>query len=482
MVDYKKIGLKVGLEIHQQLDTRKLFCNCPSQIKKDNPDIIVRRDLRPMPGETGVIDKAALYEKKKKKYYIYEAYSDSNCLVELDEEPPHLINREALEVGLIIAVMLKCEIPEYIQVMRKTVVDGSNTSGFQRTALIGRNGYLDIPEGKIGIESICIEEDAGRRTSEDKESVTFRLDRLGIPLIEIATAPDIESPNQSREVAKKLGNLLRATNSVKRGIGTIRQDLNVSVNKGARVEIKGVQDLKNMSKIIEKEIQRQLGLINNKKKVEKEVRNVKSDNTTKFLRPMPGAARMYPETDLPLIHITSQRLNNLKLPETYEEKQKKLKKLGLNSDLTKQIISISRTQDFERFRMNYCKLSPTLIATIMTSLVKEVKRKLKLKDFELNNEVLDKLFTSLDGGSKEVPEISKESILEVLLEFAKSSENIEEIMKKYEIISDKELEKEIEELLKKYKNAPENKLRGIIIGELRSKAEPSKIIQILNKK
>lgn len=481
-MNYKKLGLKVGLEIHQQLDTNKLFCDCPCKIRKDKPDIIVKRELRPMPGETGVIDKAALYEKKKKKFYIYEAYSDTNCLVELDEEPPHKINQEALDVALIIAKMLNCDIPEYVQVMRKTVVDGSNTSGFQRTALIARNGCLETKEGKIGIESICLEEDAGRRTAEDKESVTFRLDRLGIPLVEIATAPDIKTPNQAREVAKKLGNLLRATGKVKRGIGTIRQDLNVSIKKGARVEIKGVQDLKSMPKIVVKEIERQKSVVDKKKKVDNAVRNVKSDNTTKYLRPMPGAARMYPETDLPLIHITQKRLKSLVLPETHEEKQDKLEKLGLNKDLAKQIISIGRTNDFEKFSKKYSKVNSTLIATTLTSSAKEVKRKLKLDKFEPSNEVLDKLFTGLSGGSKNIPSISKESILDILLEYGKSSKNIVNIMKNYETLSDKELEKEVNKLLKKHKDAPENKVKGIIIGQLKSKASPKKIIQILNKK
>ena len=231
---FAKLGLKAGLEIHQQLDTTKLFCNCPSLIRKDKPDIIVTRELRPLAGETGKIDPAAIFEKKKKKFYKYEAYNDTTCLVELDEEPPQPISQEALDAALLVAKMLNCEIPENIQVMRKTVVDGSNTSGFQRTALIGTNGYLDTKYGKVGIQNVNLEEDAARRIAEDKDSVTFRLDRLGIPLIEIGTAPDIKTPEQGKELAEKIGMLLRSTGKVMRGLGTIRQDLNVSIAGGTR--------------------------------------------------------------------------------------------------------------------------------------------------------------------------------------------------------------------------------------------------------
>jgi glutamyl-tRNA(Gln) amidotransferase subunit E len=278
-LDYSKIGLKAGLEIHQQLDTDKLFCNCPSIIRDDSPDFTVKRFLRASAGETGNIDVAAKSESEKKKTFIYEGYNDSTCLVELDESPPLKINSDSLNVVLQLSSMTNAKVVDQIHVMRKTVVDGSNTSGFQRTALVARNGFIDVsvPEGKdskstelkstdsklikVSIETLCIEEDAARIISRTGEQDIYRLDRLGIPLIEIATGPDMHTPTEVKETAAFIGMLLRSTGKVKRGLGTIRQDVNVSIVGGQRVEIKGVQDLKIIETVVEFEALRQLNML-----------------------------------------------------------------------------------------------------------------------------------------------------------------------------------------------------------------------------
>ncbi|MFA5796488.1 MAG: Glu-tRNA(Gln) amidotransferase subunit GatE [Candidatus Woesearchaeota archaeon] len=261
MTDYTALGLKVGLEIHQQLDTNKLFCNCPCEIRDDTPDKTIKRILRAAAGETGTVDIAASAEMEKQKHTIYEYYDDTTCLVELDESPPLDINKDALQVTLQLAAMMHCEVVDEIHVMRKIVVDGSNTSGFQRTALIARNGYIEFEsEGelvKVGIETVCLEEDAARIIAKTAKYDTYRLDRLGIPLIEIATAPDIKTPQQTKDCAAHIGMLLRSTGRVKRGLGTIRQDVNVSISGGVRVEIKGVQDLRLLDTVVILEIERQ---------------------------------------------------------------------------------------------------------------------------------------------------------------------------------------------------------------------------------
>ena len=230
-IDYKKIGLKSGIEIHKQLDTNKLFCECPSILRVEEPDSRTRRKLHAVAGETGKIDVAADYEHKREREFVYEGYADSTCLVELDEEPPHPINEEALRIALQISLLLNAKPLEITQVMRKTVIDGSNTSGFQRTVLIARDGFIETASGKIGIQSICLEEDAARIISQNDKEVIYRLDRLGIPLVEIATSPDIKNPEQAKEVALHIGEILRAC-KVKIGIGTIRQDVNMSINNG----------------------------------------------------------------------------------------------------------------------------------------------------------------------------------------------------------------------------------------------------------
>ncbi len=259
--EYEKLGIKIGLEIHQQLDTKKLFCSCPSIIRDDEPDIVATRKLRASAGETGETDIAAEYEMGRERHYVYNAYSKTTCLVELDEEPIHDINNEALNAALQLAEMTKSRIADKILVMRKTVVDGSNTSGFQRTALVARNGQIKTSHGPIVIPTICIEEESAKIIRTTPEFVIYNLSRLGIPLIEISTGPEIKSPEQVKDVAEHIGMLLRSTGKVKRGLGTIRQDLNVSIKGGARVEIKGAQELKLLPKLAEIEALRQKRLI-----------------------------------------------------------------------------------------------------------------------------------------------------------------------------------------------------------------------------
>ncbi|BAN90852.1 Glu-tRNA(Gln) amidotransferase subunit GatE [Aeropyrum camini] len=260
-VDYRDVGLKVGLEIHQQLDTReKLFCSCPAELGEEEHDEFVRQ-LRPTRSELGDVDPAALFEWRKGRLYLYQAPLDHSCLVEADEEPPHPINREAVAVAVAVAKALGSSIVDEVHVMRKTVIDGSNTSGFQRTAVVALGGSIKVGGKEVPIETIVVEEDAARKVGEKGRYVIYRLDRLGIPLIEIATAPVIETPEEAKEVALAIGTMLRLTGRVKRGIGTIRQDLNVSIRGGAKTEIKGVQRLELIPKVVEYEVLRQLNLL-----------------------------------------------------------------------------------------------------------------------------------------------------------------------------------------------------------------------------
>lgn len=257
---YKKLGLKVGLEIHQELDTHKLFCNCPSVLCDVEPSLTVRRRLRPTQSELGEVDRAALAEALKGKGFRYQV-TDNVCLVELDCEPPHPVNEEALDIALEVALLLNARPVDEAHVMRKIVIDGSNTCGFQRTILIATDGYVEIDGKRVRIPTICLEEDAARKMGEDAEFIDYRLDRLGIPLVEIATGPDFSDPYTPAKVALYIGQLLRATGKVRRGIGTIRQDINISIAGGARQEIKGVQELALISTVIEREVQRQIALL-----------------------------------------------------------------------------------------------------------------------------------------------------------------------------------------------------------------------------
>lgn len=266
-MDWEKLGLKMGLEIHQQLNTQhKLFCPCKTELIDDEHNELIRRNLRPTQSELGEIDRAALQESLRNLNFQYEAYNYNTCLVETDDEPPHSLNEEALEISITIAALMNMHIVDEFHTMRKQVIDGSNTGGFQRTGLVATDGYLDTPYGRVAIESLGLEEDAARRIETTDDYTEFRLDRLGIPLAEITTDPSMHHPEQVREVAYMIGQVLRSTN-VKRGLGTIRQDLNISISEGARVEIKGVQNLDLMSTIVENEVTRQLNLIDIKKEL-----------------------------------------------------------------------------------------------------------------------------------------------------------------------------------------------------------------------
>ncbi len=263
-LDYKDLGLKVGLEIHQRLNSHKLFCECPSIMREDEPDLWIERRLGISYSELGAVDPAAKFESLRKRVFLYGIYYDSTCEVEVDEAPPHPLNEDALEISLTIARMLKMEPIDEIHVMRKIVVDGSNTTGFQRTALVaigGDGSGIETNWGFVRMATLCLEEESAYIVESKPEIAKYKLDRLGIPLVELATKPDIWHPDQAKEIALKLGRMLRATGRVQRGLGTIRQDINVSIKDGARQEIKGVQDLDLIPEIVRREVQRQINLI-----------------------------------------------------------------------------------------------------------------------------------------------------------------------------------------------------------------------------
>ncbi|MBI4896479.1 MAG: Glu-tRNA(Gln) amidotransferase subunit GatE [Candidatus Aenigmarchaeota archaeon] len=276
-MDYQKVGLRVGLEIHQQLNSgTKLFCRCPI-MKSESFPLTTTRKIRAVAGETGIVDQAALHAYLQNKTYVYKYHPESSCLVELDDDPPKELNQHALEVGIQIAKMLNSTVVDELHMMRKTVIDGSSVSGFQRTALLATGGVLKTSFGQVHIETVCLEEDAAPPLEKHGETIEYRLDRLGIPLIEIATAPDMHTPEQTKEVAEKIGLLLRSV-SVVRGIGSIRQDVNISIESGERIEIKGFQELAKIPSAVDNEVTRQIALLEIKQELMK--RGMKTMNTT----------------------------------------------------------------------------------------------------------------------------------------------------------------------------------------------------------
>lgn len=466
--------LKAGLEIHQQLDTHKLFCNCPSLLRSDEPQFTAKRKLNPVTGETGKVDIAAEYEKSKDKTFLYQVY-DTNCLVELDEEPPHQINQEAVEIALHIALLLNCKIFPVTQIMRKTVIDGSNTSGFQRTALIAHDGHIETSEGKVGIESIAIEEDAARIISKNKETkeTTYRLDRLGIPLVEITTEPDLKSPEQIKEAALKIGEILRAA-KVKRGIGTIRQDVNISIPGSKRVEIKGFQDQRTMIKTVETEIERQQECLKNKT-CKNEVRKSLPDGTTIFLRPMPGAARMYPETDHPLLKISRDMINHAKktLPKLTSEHKSYLKQFGLNDELIKVILKQRKQEEFKEL-LNIIN-NPNLIAKTLTIFPNEISKKtnkpIEEIDKILNQDILEDILEQVASNK-----LSEKDVKPVMQKIA-SGLSLEQATEKADI----DLRREIEKLLEEKPGLSQGAYMGLIMAKFKGQVSGGEVAEELGR-
>jgi Glu-tRNA(Gln) amidotransferase subunit E-like FAD-binding protein len=474
--NYEKLGFKCGLEIHQQLDTKKLFCNCPSVLRKDEPDFEVTRKLHVVAGESGEIDEAAIYQASLDKEFIYQGY-DTTCLVELDEEPPHEINKDALNIVLQIAILLHAKIFPLTQIMRKTVIDGSNTSGFQRTVLIAKDGYVETEQGKVKIESICLEEDSARIIEHKKNNSFYRVDRLGIPLIEITTAPDIKSPSQAKEVALHLGDVLRSC-KVKRGLGTIRQDINLSIKNGNRIEVKGVQNPDLIVKTLNSEIKRHLEMINKKKKVKSEVRKALPDSSTEFLRPMPGAARMYPETDLPLLKISRDLINAVKksLPKLKSEIEKELAGKELNQEMIKLLFKQDKLEEFRELLKIVSR--PQLIGKILLIFPKEIAshEKISIKKVEkiLNKDILIFVIEALK--KKKISEAQIKHVLERIVR----GENLDNAIK-FEKEDISAIEEKIMKIIKEKPGLSEKAYMGLVMKEFKNRINGKDAMEIILK-
>ncbi|MEK6849277.1 MAG: Glu-tRNA(Gln) amidotransferase subunit GatE [Nanoarchaeota archaeon] len=601
-LDWKALGLKCGIEIHQQLEGKKLFCSCPTFIRDDPAHFTIQRQLRAVAGESGDVDVAAKHEMEKGKTFTYEGFTDTTCLVELDDTPPELLNQDALFASLQVVKLLNATPVDQIHVMRKTVVDGSNTSGFQRTALIARNGTIRTEHGTVTIPTISLEEDACRIIKNTPEQTLYRLDRLGIPLIEIGTGPDIVDPDHAKEVSEALGLLIRCTGRAKRGLGTIRQDVNVSIKGGTRIEIKGAQELKmiptlvayealrqktllemrdelkkrkasigtpeDITHILEKsqstvikkaleqkgsivavkltgfaglvgkEVQpaRRLGtelsdygkaragvkglfhsdelpnygitqsevdaikkalgckehdafalIADTKEKannamhavisrathaiegVPKEVRKANDDGTSTFLRPMSGAARLYPETDVPTIPLTDMFLEMIPTPELIDEKVKRYEAMGLGRDLALMVAKSEKTVEFETFVKHYPGIKPAYLAETYLTAERTIKRQHNI-DIQPTEEDYKNLFKALNN-----EHISKESVIEIL----KENKPVADILHKYKSMSDQELLETLKDIAAKNQTLPYNALIGKAMAQLRGKASGEKIANLL---
>jgi glutamyl-tRNA(Gln) amidotransferase subunit E len=291
--DYALVGFKSGLEIHQQLLTeKKLFCRCPAGRYSEHYDAEILRHMRPTLSELGEYDGTALMEFKTKKDIIYRIQRDTICTYEMDDTPPFLINEEALDIGLQIALLYGCKTVDEMHIARKQYLDGSIPTGFQRTSIIAVDGKIPYKNREIEIFQLSIEEDSCREVSDYGHQRVYLTDRLGMPLIETVTGPDMRTPREVADVAQILRKLVRSTGRVRTGIGSARQDVNVSVTGGTRIEIKGVPKITDIPLLTYNEAMRQWNLLRlrnelNRRGINDKTFDAKYDDITKLIRKTP---------------------------------------------------------------------------------------------------------------------------------------------------------------------------------------------------
>ena len=617
----EEVEITVGLEIHQQLKTReKLFCECKI-LEKVPPTFSFGRRLRPVQSELGEVDPAALHEFTRMKSIVYHSGDEGSCLVEADEEPPHRLNMEAVESALLVGLALKTVMIDEIHVMRKMVIDGSNPAGFQRTAILGVEGILSVGERNVKVQTICLEEDAARLLRDKGNTREFDLNRLGVPLVEVALEPIKCTGREVEGVALALGRLLRSTKRVARGLGTIRQDVNISLQEGRIVEIKGIQKLGLISKVIEYETERQKGLLKirdlilqkipkgtihidlkdvtsslSKTKspilrksldnhgiitalkihnfsgvfgfepaenirlgkelaelarshglggvfhsdelpgygitveevtklrlditatkndafllvtgaesrvreaakslearilsaldgVPSETRAATEDGQTRFMRPKPGPARMYPETDVPPMQIDSKTLERLRnlIPKSWEEQVGEYKtKYRLSDKLSLQIYDSDYLDLFVKVTEK-TSCPPSFVAATLTETIIGLNRTGQ-DSAELSDLILFDLFNALDEGK-----ISKDLVPKVLELLMKGdATGVREAIKVIGIkpMSDSELQEIIQRVLEGTSLIRERgegsfeALMGEIMKEVRGRIEGSKVSAMLRK-
>ena len=560
--DYHKVGFKSGLEIHQQLLTeKKLFCRCPAGHYSKDFDAEILRHMRPTLSEMGVYDGTALMEFKTKKDIIYRINRNTVCTYEMDDTPPFLMNEDALDIALGIGMLFNCNIVDELHIARKQYLDGSIPTGFQRTAIYALDGWIPYKDKKVKIVQMSIEEDSCREVSDIGHERFYKTDRLGMPLIETVTEPAMKTPYEVAEVAWICANTVRSTHKVRRGIGSAREDVNVSVIGGTRIEIKGVSKISLIPLLTYNEAMRQWNLLRLKEElknrgiteesfkaesfditkivrkptyaplknaVEKgyriksvvlkgfagllrwqtqtdtyfskeisdrvrviacltsipniihsdskgdnipsadwtavrkisnaadndsvvivwgseedsatavkeiiirareatvgvpsETRQALSDGTNGFERILPGADRMYPDTDLPPMRVTQERLNNIKnwIPEQFWVRQLWYKELGIPDDIIPELC-ISRYAALFKKAVNEWNVNPTTAAVILIQYPKRLKKK-RFRIEVLDEEIFSNVLKSFSDGK--IPRDAILTVLNNIMELGKFSEHL----------------------------------------------------------
>lgn len=620
--DYEKVGFKSGLEIHQQLFTdTKLFCRCPAGRYSKKYDAEILRHMRPTLSEMGEYDGTALMEFKTKKDIIYHINRETVCTYEMDDTPPFEIDECALDIALEIAMLYKCSMIDEIHIARKQYLDGSIPTGFQRTTIVSVNGKVPYKNREIEIIQLSLEEDSCREVSDFGHTRVYITDRLGMPLLETVTGPDMKTPCEVADVANILRKLVRTTGKVRTGAGAAREDVNVSVTGGTRIEIKGVPSIKRIPLLTYNEAMRQWNLLRlreelKNRNVTPETFEAKTDDITKLLRKtkyqpisnaissgmvvkcvtlrgfkgllrwqtqtdtyfsreisdrvrviaclttlpniihsdstgetiatsewknvrktvgandndafvivwgsnidcetaakeiiirakeatigipsetrqalkdgtngferiLPGADRMYPDTDLPPKKITQERLDKIKmnLPEYYWDRENWYRELKIPADVIPGLAISKFASLFKKLVLDW-KINPVLASVALIQYPKRLLRK-NLRIDLLTEEVMTEIFKAYKDGL-----IYKEGILVAMELVAKNNKDFMEYFKPEVAKTDLKnyMDKSISELGKIEIHNPDNKktvLFGLLMNKLRGKADVKDVVSLVNKK
>jgi len=465
----------IGLEVHAQLSTRSKIFSPTSTEFGASPNSQVSPICLGMPGVLPVL------------------------------------NKKALEYAVRAAIALNCELHTTSRFARKNYFYPDLPKGYQISQYeepFSSNGWLDISVNgetkRIRITRIHMEEDAGKLIHDQSGNVSYvDLNRAGVPLIEIVSEPDIESPEEAVEYMKKLRSIVRYIGICNGNMeeGSLRCDANVSVRPkgtkelGTKAEIKNVNSFKFVQKAIEYEIRRQIQTLESGGEIVQETRLFDSSKGVTFSMRSKEEAhdyRYFPEPDLLPVVIEQSMIEEIRstLPELPEQR---LERFIIDYKLPEYdagvLTSSKEIADYFEESLNDGADPKTVSNWIMTEVLRELKEEEEIDSFPISPAMLSELLGLIDKGT-----ISGKQAKEIFAEMISSGVKAKEIVEQKGIkqISDQsEIESIVKKVLGKHPDetarlkAGEDKLMGFLVGQVmkatQGKANPKVVNEILRK-
>ena len=478
----------IGLEIHVELKTEsKMFCSCRNDSEERRPNINICPVCAGHPGTLPVINWQAV--------------------------------KKVIKTGL----ALNCQIPEYSKFDRKNYFYPDLPKGYQISQLyqpLCKEGFLKIGDKKIKIKEIHLEEDTGsliHPPGADYSLVNFN--RAGVPLMELATEPDMESAKEARKFAQEFHLIMHYLDVSDADMekGQMRVEVNISLARtvvrgeeeiklGTKVEIKNLNSFRSVEQAIECEIKRQAEILDKGKKVIQETRgwdDIKGVTVSQREKETAQDYRYFPEPDLPPLHITRDMVNEIRaeIPELpLKKKERLIREYGLDEKSTEIFVYNKNLGEF--FEKVISELPPNLpkeslsrqsklaVNYIITDLQGLLKGNLvSEKSFLVTAENFAQFITLIYEGK-----ISSKIAKQVLGEMFKTGADPLHIIKEKDlsqITNESDIEKIIKEVISKnpkpvqdFKSGKSNAFQyliGQIMAASRGKANPEAVSKLLTK-